>query len=48
MNVSKCMSTDVRVCAPDDTIGNAARIVKEIDAGLLPVCENGRLVGHDH
>jgi predicted transcriptional regulator len=45
MNVSECMSTDVRVCAPDDTIGNAARIVKEIDAGLLPVGENDRLVG---
>ena len=45
MNVSECMSTDVRVCAPDDTIGAAARIMKEIDAGLLPVGENDRLVG---
>ena len=45
MNVSECMSTDVRVGAPDDTIGAAARIMKEIDAGLLPVGENDRLVG---
>ena len=38
------MSTDVRVCALDDTIGDAARIIKENDAGLLPVGENDRLV----
>ncbi|WP_426011352.1 CBS domain-containing protein [Caulobacter sp. DWR2-3-1b2] len=45
MNVSECMSTDVRVCALDDTIGDAARTMKENDAGLLPVGENDRLVG---
>lgn len=45
MNVSQCMSTDVKVCAPDDTIRDAARTMKQIDAGVLPVGENDRLVG---
>jgi CBS domain-containing protein len=45
MNISQCMSTDVRICAPGDAIRDAARVMKEIDAGALPVGENDRLVG---
>ncbi|HYC97180.1 CBS domain-containing protein [Brevundimonas sp.] len=45
MNVSDCMTTDPRVCAPDDTIQDAARTMKKIDAGFLPVGENDRLIG---
>ena len=45
MNVDACMSTDVRIAAPTDTIREAARTMKEIDAGFLPVGENDRLVG---
>jgi CBS domain-containing protein len=45
MNVSECMSTDVRVCSPDASLRDAARTMKEIDAGFLPVGENDRLVG---
>ena len=45
MRVAECMSTDVHVCAPDDTIQQAARTMQEIDAGLIPVGENERLVG---
>jgi len=45
MNVSECMTPDARVCAPDDTIRDAARTMKEIDSGFLPVGENDRLVG---
>jgi CBS domain-containing protein len=45
MNVSECMSRDVRICAPDHTVREAARAMKEIDAGALPVGENDRLVG---
>ena len=45
MKVSECMSTDVRIASPDDTIREAARIMREIDAGALPVGENDRLVG---
>ncbi|HEY5411716.1 MAG TPA: CBS domain-containing protein [Caulobacteraceae bacterium] len=45
MNVNSCMSTDVRVAAPHESIRQAARLMKEIDAGILPVGENDRLVG---
>jgi CBS domain-containing protein len=45
MNVEACMSTDVRVVAPADAIREAARTMREIDAGFLPVGENDRLVG---
>lgn len=45
MKVSECMSTDVELCSPDDEIRSAARTLREIDAGSMPVGENDRLVG---
>jgi CBS domain-containing protein len=45
MKVNECMSTDVKVCSPTDTIQEAARTMREIDAGAMPVGENDRLVG---
>lgn len=45
MNVRECMTANPRVCAPEDTIRDVARAMKEIDAGFLPVGENDRLVG---
>lgn len=45
MQVSECMTTDVQVVSPDDTIQSAARMMAQIDAGILPVGDNDRLVG---
>jgi CBS domain-containing protein len=45
MLVSEAMTRDVRVVSPDHTIEAAARIMGEIDAGVLPVAENDLLVG---
>lgn len=45
MNISECMTHNVRLCGPNDTIQDAARTMKEIDAGILPVCENQQLLG---
>ena len=45
MKVSECMTRNVRLCGPNDTIQDAARTMKQIDAGLLPVGENDRLIG---
>ncbi len=45
MNIISCMSSDVRLAAPNETIRQAAKTMKEIDAGVLPVGENDRLVG---
>jgi CBS domain-containing protein len=45
MFVGDCMSRDVRLCAPSDTIKDAARTMMEIDCGFLPVADGDRLVG---
>jgi CBS domain-containing protein len=39
------MSKGARVCAPDDTLNEAARIMWEADCGCVPVVKEGRLVG---
>jgi CBS domain-containing protein len=45
MQVNQLMTRDVRVAAPDQTLQQAARLMAELDAGVLPVAENDRLVG---
>lgn len=45
MKVSEAMISDVRVVDPNQTLQEAAQIMAEIDAGILPVGENDRLVG---
>jgi CBS domain-containing protein len=45
MKVSEIMSRDVRVASPRQTIQDAAAIMAEIDAGIVPVGENDHLVG---
>jgi CBS domain-containing protein len=39
------MSRDVQVASPKQSIRDAARIMAKIDAGVLPVGDNDRLVG---
>jgi CBS domain-containing protein len=45
MKVSDCMTRDVRVAAPTQTLREAAKLMVELDVGILPVGENDRLVG---
>lgn len=45
MKVSECMTRDVRVANPQETLQTAARTMADIDAGFLPVGENDRLIG---
>ena len=45
MNIRDVMSRDVKIASPQDTLRHAAQLMKEIDAGALPVGENDRLVG---
>lgn len=45
MRISECMSTDVKIASPDDTVESVARTMAEIDAGAIPVGDNDRLVG---
>ncbi len=45
MKVSEAMTRDVRIASPDQTIQEAASMMAEVDAGVLPIGENDRLVG---
>ena len=45
MKVSKCMTRDVQLVTPTQTIREAARMMAEIDSGALPVAQDDRLVG---
>ena len=45
MRISECMTRDVQLVSPDDTIERAAQIMGSIDAGILPVTNGERLVG---
>ncbi len=45
MKVSKCMTRDVQLVHPTQSIRDAARMMAEIDAGALPVGQDDRLVG---
>jgi CBS domain-containing protein len=45
MRVSEAMTRDVRLATPDETIQEAAKMMAEIDAGILPIREGDRLVG---
>jgi CBS domain-containing protein len=45
MRVSEAMTRDVRVASPDQTIREAAMAMADLDAGVLPVGDNDRLVG---
>jgi CBS domain-containing protein len=45
MQVSEVMSRDVNIANPGQSIREAARMMAEIDAGVVPVGENDRLVG---
>ena len=45
MLVSECMTREVQIANPEETISEAAKMMADTDAGILPVGENGRLVG---
>jgi CBS domain-containing protein len=45
MRVSNCMTKDVKIADPEQTLREAALSMGRLDAGVLPVGENDRLVG---
>lgn len=45
MRVSECMTREVRIVDPEESIGEAAKAMADIDAGILPVRDGDRLVG---
>lgn len=45
MKVQDCMTHDVSLTSPEQTIREAARLMDELDTGALPVGEDNRLIG---
>lgn len=45
MTLKDIMTSQVEVVAPQSNLIECARMMKNIDTGCLPVCENDRLVG---
>ena len=45
MKVSEAMTREVQVANPNESVQQAARMMASLDAGVLPVGENDRLVG---
>jgi CBS domain-containing protein len=45
MNIRDVMTPNPRTVGPDDSIQNAARIMRDEDTGAVPVVDNGRTVG---
>jgi|SRR5690242_13282034 len=45
MKISDAMTPDVQLVGPNQSIQEAAHTMEEIDAGILPVFENDRLIG---
>ena len=45
MNIRDVMTPNPRTVTPDDSIQNAARIMRDEDTGAVPVVENGKPIG---
>jgi CBS domain-containing protein len=45
MKIAEIMTRDVRVIGPDRTVRDAARLMDEMNVGVLPVCDGRRLQG---
>lgn len=45
VKISDCMTRQVRIADPNDTIAQAAKLMAQLDAGVLPVGKDDRLIG---
>ena len=45
MNIREVMTPNPRTVSPNDSIQNAACIMRDEDAGAVPVVDNGRAIG---
>jgi len=45
MKVKDAMTTDVRIYTPDTTLAEAGRLMWDGDCGILPVVDDGALIG---
>jgi CBS domain-containing protein len=45
MRIADVMTRDVQVILPDRSVRDAARLMDDLNVGVLPVCDGRRLVG---
>ncbi len=45
MKIKDCMTRDVKMVTPDSTLSEAAKMMAELDAGVVPVNNGDQLVG---
>jgi CBS domain-containing protein len=45
MEIRECMTREVKMCEPGDSIRQAAMCMAECDAGVIPVADGDKLVG---
>jgi CBS domain-containing protein len=45
MKIGEIMTPDVQCIRPDDDLVDAASLMRQLDVGVLPVCEEDKLVG---
>ncbi|RUU13066.1 CBS domain-containing protein [Mesorhizobium sp. USDA-HM6] len=45
MKVGNCMTRDVKIANPEQSIRDVAQMMASLDAGVMPVGDNDRLVG---
>jgi CBS domain-containing protein len=45
MRISEVMTREVRIAGPDDSLEDAAKLMAQLDAGVLPVANRERLIG---
>jgi CBS domain-containing protein len=45
MEIRQVMTRDVQLASPDETVRQAASLMKRLDTGVLPVGQDDRLVG---
>jgi CBS domain-containing protein len=45
MKISDVMTRDAKMANPDDTLQDAAKLMKDCDCGVLPVRDEDRLIG---
>ena len=45
MKLREVMSTDVEVVGPEATLAEAAEVMRQLNVGILPVCDGDTLLG---
>ena len=45
MNVSEVMTSDIDTCTPESSLNEVAAKMRELNVGVIPISENGTLLG---